>query len=280
MGTAKRERQKANRQARLAEAEVEETKEAREQTTRRVGSFVAIGAAIIAVILLIGFLMNRGNDEPETSFAPTPVPQSAVEQAAPSSPSQLDAVPADFEAWGGRGDLSAVTPAARLGAYAAAPPMTIDQTKSYSAVINTDSGKIPINLFPADAPLAVNNFVSLARDGYYDGTIFHRVIAEFMAQAGDPTGTGTGGPGYSFADEFDSPRVFDEAGILAMANSGPATNGSQFFITFAPTAHLDNKHTIFGEIAGEPDLLSNILLRDPNAGGPATIIESISIVES
>lgn len=280
MGTAKRERQKANRQARLAEQQVEETQEAREQTTRRIGTFVAIGAGIIALVLLWSFLASRGDDEPETSFAPTPVPEATVDQPTAVPTTLLDAVPADFEAWSGNGALSAVSPAARVDAYASAPPMTVDATKAYSAVINTDAGKVPINLFPAEAPLAVNNFVSLARDGYYDGVIFHRVLADFMAQAGDPGGNGIGGPGYSFADEFDSPRVFDKPGVLAMANSGPATNGSQFFITFAPTPHLDGKHTIFGEVAGDPDVLSNILLRDPNAGGPATIIESISIVES
>jgi len=280
MGTAKRERQKANRQARLAELEVEETKEAREQTTRRVGTFVAIGAGILALILLFIFLGNRGNDEPEASFAPTPVPQASVAPEAPEPTELLDAVPADFEPWAGAGALSAVSPAARVDAYAAAPPTVVDATKAYSAVLNTDSGKIPINLFPAEAPVAVNNFVSLARDGYYDGVIFHRVLADFMAQAGDPAGIGTGGPGYSFADEFESPRVFDKPGILAMANSGPATNGSQFFITFVPTPHLNGKHTIFGEVAGDPEILSNILLRDPAAGGPATVIESISIVES
>jgi len=280
MGTAKRERQKANRQARLAELEVEETKEAREQTTRRLGTFIGIGAAIIAAIVLIAFLMGRGDDEPETSFAPTPVPQITADEPTAVPAQLLDAVPVDFEPWSGTGALSAVTPAARVGAYTEAPPMTVDATNAYSAGLNTDSGKIRINLFADEAPLAVNNFVSLARDGFYDGVIFHRVLADFMAQAGDPAGIGTGGPGYSFADEFDSPRVFDKPGILAMANSGPATNGSQFFITLVPTPHLDNKHTIFGELAEDPEILSNIMLRDPGAGGPATVIESISIVES
>lgn len=280
MGTAKRERQKANRQTRLEEKEVEETKESREQTTRRVGTFVAIGAAIVAIILLLGFVFNRGDDGPDTSFAPTPVPQATVPAATAVPDSLLEAVPVDFEPWSGSGALSRVAPIARIDAYAEAPPMLIDPAKAYSAVINTDSGKIPINLFADEAPLAVNSFVALARDGYYNGVIFHRVLADFMAQAGDPSGTGSGGPGYSFADEFDSPRVFDKPGILAMANSGPATNGSQFFITFADTSHLNNKHTIFGEITVDPEVLSTILLRDPSAGGPATIIESISIVES
>lgn len=280
MGTAKRERQKANRQTRLAELEVEETKESREQTTRRVGTFVAIGAAIIGLILLFSLARSCGDDAPETSFAPTPVPQVTAVAPTAAPESLLDAVPADFEPFAGDGALAAVVPAARAGVYAEAPPMLIDTTKAYSAVINTDSGRVPINLFADEAPLAVNSFVALARDGYYNGVIFHRVLEDFMAQAGDPTGTGTAGPGYSFADEFDSPRVFDKAGILAMANSGPATNGSQFFITFAETPHLNDRHTIFGEVAGDPAVLSSILLRDPAAGGPATIIESISIVES
>ena len=134
--------------------------------------------------------------------------------------------------------------------------MTIDTTKRYVATINTNQGSIVIELLPNDAPKTVNNFVFLAREGYYDGVIFHRVIEGFMIQGGDPTGTGAGGPGYSFEDEFVPSLVFDRPGILAMANTGPNTNtnGSQFFITTVPTPHLNQRHTIFGTVLEGQDV--------------------------
>jgi peptidyl-prolyl cis-trans isomerase B (cyclophilin B) len=125
--------------------------------------------------------------------------------------------------------------------------MTIDTSKRYTATIDTEKGIIMLDLFAADAPVTVNNFVFLARDGFYDDSTFHRVIPDFMAQGGDPTGTGTGGPGYKFADEFS--RHTHVAGALSMANSGPNTNGSQFFITYTPQPHLDRKHSVFGQLA-------------------------------
>ena len=129
------------------------------------------------------------------------------------------------------------------------PPMTIDVKKTYIATIDTNKGKITLELFAKDAPLTVNNFVFLAREGFYDGLTFHRVVADFMIQGGDPKGDGSGGPGYEFADETtDNPREF-RAGSLAMANRGPRTNGSQFFINHVPTPHLQGKHTIFGQVA-------------------------------
>ncbi len=125
--------------------------------------------------------------------------------------------------------------------------MTIDTSKQYTATIETESGIIMLELFASDVPVTVNNFVFLAREGFYDNTIFHRIIPDFMAQGGDPTGTGTGGPGYKFADEFTEHT--HSAGALSMANSGPNTNGSQFFITYAPQPHLDRKHSVFGQLA-------------------------------
>ena len=118
-------------------------------------------------------------------------------------------------------------------------------------------------LYPNKAPLAVNNFVNLSNDGFYDGLTFHRVLEGFMAQGGDPTGIGTGGPGYRFDDEIDQSLIFDTRGILAMANSGPDTNGSQFFITLVPTPHLDGNYTIFGKLIQGDDVLSDVDLRDP-----------------
>lgn len=141
--------------------------------------------------------------------------------------------------------------------YSAPPSMTIDTSKQYTATIETRKGKLVLELFAADAPLTVNNFVSLARDGFYDGVTFHRVIPDFMAQGGDPTGTGRGGPGYSFADEF-SPNLTHGTGALSMANSGPDTNGSQFFITYAPQPHLNGKHSVFGRLIEGMDVLKKL----------------------
>lgn len=132
--------------------------------------------------------------------------------------------------------------------YAAPPLMTIDPSASYTATIRTNKGLIVLELFPDSAPKTVNNFVFLAEEKFYDGLLFHRVIEGFMIQGGDPTGTGGSGPGYRFGDEIDPRRVFSEPGKLAMANSGPNTNGSQFFITTVPTPHLNGAHTIFGRI--------------------------------
>jgi peptidyl-prolyl cis-trans isomerase B (cyclophilin B) len=134
--------------------------------------------------------------------------------------------------------------------------MTIDTDKQYTATIETEKGKLRLELFAKDVPVTVNNFVFLAREGFYDGTTFHRVIPGFMAQGGDPTGTGSGGPGYRFADEFT--RYTHVAGTLSMANAGPNTNGSQFFITYAPQRHLDGKHSVFGQLIEGMDVLKRI----------------------
>ena len=121
------------------------------------------------------------------------------------------------------------------------------------ATMTTSKGPIRLNLFPGQAPVTVANFVNLASRGYYDGLKFHRVLANFMIQGGCPRGTGTGGPGYQFENEFDPSLRHDRPGRLSMANAGPGTNGSQFFITHVPTPWLDDKHSIFGEVAGAED---------------------------
>ena len=159
--------------------------------------------------------------------------------------------------------------------------MELDLSKEYSATIQTDKGDLTIKLFADKVPNTVNNFVFLARQGFYDGTIFHRVIADFMAQGGDPTGTGTGGPGYRFNDEFHPSLKHDKPGVLSMANAGPNTNGSQFFITHVPTPWLDNRHSVFGEIEGSLDVLLSIPVRDPqDQNAPAVRIQAVSIHES
>ena len=138
-------------------------------------------------------------------------------------------------------------------------------------------GEFTVRLFADKAPVTVNNFIFLARDGYYDGVTFHRVIDGFMAQGGDPTGTGSGDPGYSFEDEIDPELVFDRAGLLAMANAGPNTNGSQFFITYGPTPHLNGLHTIFGEVIEGMDVVNAITRREPGSSIPGDVIESVTI---
>jgi cyclophilin family peptidyl-prolyl cis-trans isomerase/tetratricopeptide (TPR) repeat protein/O-antigen ligase len=180
----------------------------------------------------------------------------------------------------GRGPLTAIPPADRNGIFAEPPPVEIDPSKPYEALVTTERGDMRFRLFPDRAPLTVNNFVFLSRQGFYDDTIFHRVLEGFMAQGGDPTGTGTGGPGYRFPDEFDPSLTFDRRGLLAMANSGPNTNGSQFFITFVPTPHLNNLHTIFGELIAGDEVLASLALRDPNnPSGPGDRILGVQIFE-
>jgi cyclophilin family peptidyl-prolyl cis-trans isomerase len=165
--------------------------------------------------------------------------------------------------------------------YSAPPEMTIDLSKTYTAKLATSAGDIAIEFAAADAPQTVNNFVFLARDGFYDGVIFHRVIDGFMIQGGDPTGTGTGGPGYRFRDEVHSTTKYDR-GTVAMANSGPNTNGSQFFICHKD-AGLPNAYTIFGKVTDGMDIVDAIATAPTGAQDrpvdPVTI-DSIEITES
>ncbi len=146
--------------------------------------------------------------------------------------------------------------------YSEPPEMTIDTTATYLATMRTSMGDIQIELFAGTAPLTVNSFIFLATEGFYEDIIFHRVIPNFMIQGGDPDGIGSGGAGYSFNDEFDSPLVFDRVGVLAMANSGPNTNSSQFFITTVPTPHLNGRHTIFGQVIEGQEIVDAISLVD------------------
>lgn len=159
--------------------------------------------------------------------------------------------------------LSSIAPSERLNYYSKLPQTIIDPNQQYEAEIVTDRGAMRFRLFSGLAPIAVNNFVFLATEGYYDNTTFHRVIEDFMAQGGDPSGTGRGGPGYLFANEVAPQLKFNRRGLLAMANAGPGTNGSQFFITHVQTPWLDGSYTIFGELISGDDILDAIRLRDP-----------------
>ena len=161
------------------------------------------------------------------------------------------------------------------------PDMQIDPKKNYKAHMETDKGTMVIELFADKAPKTVNNFVFLAREGYYEGVMFHRVIPNFMAQGGDPTGSGSGGPGYKFEDEFHPSLRHDKRGIISMANAGPNTNGSQFFITHVPTPHLNDRHSVFGQVVEGENVLMSIPPRDPgNPNAPAVKINRVTIEET
>lgn len=166
-----------------------------------------------------------------------------------------------------------------MNTYSAAPEMFIDTSKRYVATFETDKGVIVIELFAKEAPITVNNFVFLAQEKYYDNSSFHRVIPGFMAQGGDPTGTGRGGPGYQFADEFSPLLRHSEPGMLSMANAGPNTNGSQFFITYTATPFLDDRHAVFGKVLEGLDVALSLSPRDPtqNPGYEGDTLRTVTI---
>lgn len=156
--------------------------------------------------------------------------------------------------------------------WKSAPAMQIDPKKSYKATIETARGNMVVELYPQHAPKTVNNFVFLAKEGFYDGILFHRVINDFMIQGGDPTGTGRGGPGYKFEDETRGNPLKHGTAVLSMANAGPNTNGSQFFITHSPQSHLDGKHTVFGKVVEGQDVVNAI--RQGDSMAKVTITEA------
>jgi cyclophilin family peptidyl-prolyl cis-trans isomerase len=234
------------------------------------GVYAAFGQVIEGLDVLSQLVMGDVIDtiaisEAETRVAPTPAPPTPT--PTPFAPSSAADRP-----------LAALDPAERIDAFNMPPAMELEEGVDYQARITTDVGEIVVDLFEEQTPLTVNNFVVLANLGFFDNTLFHRVIDGFMAQAGDPSGSGRGGPGYVFADEIVPELVFDKAGLLAMANAGPGTNGSQFFITFDAADWLNGQHTIFGQVIEGEDLLPQILRRDPvDPAAPATMIESIVI---
>ncbi|NDJ84770.1 MAG: peptidylprolyl isomerase [Chloroflexi bacterium] len=166
--------------------------------------------------------------------------------------------------------------------YSSPPPMQIDPDKRYTATFKTERGDFVVELFAKEAPVTVNNFVFLAREGFYDNTTFHRVINDFMVQGGDPEGSGRGGPGYRFNDEAGALALkHDGPGVLSMANAGPNTNGSQFFITHRPTPHLNGKHAVFGKVIEGMDVVFQIRERDPMSDpNPGDTLKAIEIHEA
>jgi len=233
------------------------------QSQSNLPAYVA-ATVVIVVLVLVGLSLGSGNQpaasESDVVAEPT---MAAVEPTA---------VAAEAPA----------APVANAKQYAAAPEMTIDPAKQYTATITTPRGDIVIKLRPDLAPQTVNSFVFLAREGYYDGLTWHRVIADFMAQGGDPTGTGGGGPGYTIPAEFTDKVSFDRPGLVAMARPGNDVNGngSQFFITTAAAPHLDQQYTIFGEVVAGQDIVNAIPLRDPMVDTqPGEAMLSITISE-
>ncbi len=220
-----------------------------------------IGIAVLVVaVVAIGWIIIA-NQKAAKSVASTPT-QTTVSQPAVQE--------------------DAATPAlVGTKQYASAPPMLIDAAKQYFATVKmAKGGEFVIQLYADKAPITVNSFVFLAREGYFDGVTFHRVLEGFMAQGGDPAGTGRGGPGYKFVNEY-SDLVFDKAGVVAMANAGPDTNGSQFFITFGPTPNLNGGYTIFGQVTSGMDVVNGFTRRDPSKN-PTFIgdaIENVTITE-
>jgi len=216
--------------------------------------------AIIVIVAMVAILSFVSNSQ-EKVDAPAAGSSDAVASSSPAC-GIFDSIPAADQ-------------------YAEAPAQLIDEAKQYFATYKlATGGEFVVELYPAKAPITVNSFVFLACKGYFNGVTFHRVLEGFMAQGGDPTGTGMGGPGYEFVNE-NSDLVFDKAGVLAMANAGPDTNGSQFFITFAPADFLNGGYTIFGQVVEGMDVVNSITRRDPDQSPSfeGDAIETITITE-
>ena len=228
---------------------VEAREKARQkQQTEKTIMYIGIGVAVLIVLGIIWVLW------PGSKPTATAEPTSASVSNAPASTNKT---------------------------YSTYPPMTIDPSKKYFATFKmANGGEFVVQLYPDKAPKTVNSFVFLAKDGFYNGTTFHRVLQDFMAQGGDPTGTGGGGPGYEFENE-DSDLTFDKEGVVAMANAGRDTNGSQFFITFGPQEYLNGGYTIFGQVTEGMDVVKSIRLRNPdeNPDYLGDAIESVTITE-
>lgn len=276
MGTAKRERQKANRALR----QVEQQQEARKSAVKR--NTIKWSAAILAAfaaVLLIAWIGGAFDGDDETSIVDAP----SLTEAPSDSVAPVGSLPEPGECPSSDGSAD------QQREFASAPKMCIDPAKTYTAEIVTSAGTLTVDLLADKAPITVNNFVTLARYHYYDGIGCHRIIPGFMAQCGDPDGTGGGGPGYTFPDELPAEGEY-QVGSLAMANSGPDTNGSQFFIITDPAgaASLEPKYSLFGQVTGGLDdtvpALDAAGNPDPGANGvpPLTevTIESITITEA
>ena len=239
-----------SRKQKIKEKRSQEEKEAKQ---------VQIAVAGFAVLILIAVgayvLINSGVFDPpfEALSAYSGTPAEICEQATPADGTGIDAQ------------------------YASAPDTILEDNVDYQAIICTSAGAVHIDLYEDEAPLTVNSFVFLASEGFYNNTVFHRVLDGFMAQAGDPTGTGRGGPGYQFVNE-NADAVFDSAGILAMANAGPDTNGSQFFITFDAAEFLNGGYTVFGRVISGQENVDALTRIDPQQPNPSIIPSDLQTV--
>jgi cyclophilin family peptidyl-prolyl cis-trans isomerase len=259
---------KRTRQRQLERLAARRAAERRKKRRQRVIAGVVAGAlALGGVGLLAITFLGRDETRPAAGDSPTPGPTTST----PAEPAAI--------ACGAEEPRAAD---ADRPDYKEPPDMQIDPKKDYSATIKTSCGTIELELFAEQTPITVNNFVTLARDGFYDGLTFHRVVRGFMNQTGDPKGDGTGGPGYEFEDEIVDELTFTEPGLLAMANAGPGTNGSQFFITVAPAEHLNGLHTIFGRVSKGMDVVETINNLGGQEGPPAETVymERVTVQES
>ena len=264
MGTAKRERQKAGRQSRRVEAEIAAKKSKRNRNLRNYGIYAAVIVAII-----VGIIVFRGGGDDDTVTTATTLP---TESTVPTGTTIFSY---------GTSECPPATGATeQKRAFTAPFKQCIDVAKTYTALIKTNKGDLTVQFDPAKAPGTVNNFVSLALNKYFDGITCHRIIPSFVVQCGDPTGTGTGGPGYKFADELPSAGEY-KLGSLAMANSGPNTNGSQFFIISGQQGiELPPSYSLFGQVtAGADTTLKALDAAGSAAGTPseAIVIQSVTM---
>ena len=234
---------------------------------------------VFAIILILLALMS--------CVLQTPGPETTAPDATAESQASTSSAPVATRSVPGATVAHTPTHTAASGGvtrqYASQPPMVLDPDVDYLADFRTNQGNFRVKLFTAQAPITVNNFVYLAQNDFYDGLIFHRVIENFMIQGGDPTGTGAGGPGYQFQDEIVAGVVFDAPGKLAMANAGPGTNGSQFFITVAATDWLNGRHTIFGEVTENMSVvtaISRVTVSPSDIPLQTVVIDSIDITQA
>lgn len=253
--------------------------------TSSVPNFLPIIISIVVIFLVLGLIFGLLLSRPSPQQLATQQQQTQVALESTSSAlADLQATSdAELQASTEESATNLSEQMAKADKYSEAPAMTIDASKEYIATIETPRGDIVIKLRPDLAPETVNSFVFLSREGYYDGLTWHRVLPDFMAQGGDPTGTGMGGPGYTVKGEFTNEVSFDRPGLVAMARPGNDVdgNGSQFFITTAPATYLDGQYTIFGEVIEGQDIVNGIPLRDPDsATEPGEEMLSITISEN
>ncbi len=243
---------KRTRERQLQKLAARRAAERRRKRRQRIIAGAVAGLMAVSGVALVGLMFLRGDEEEAN-----PMAQVACGGTVPAAAGQ------------------------RKPTFPQPPEMQIDEQRSYTATMQTSCGAIELELFAKQTPVTVNNFVFLARQGFYDGVTFHRIIPQFMIQGGDPQGTGTGGPGYQFEDEIVKDLTFSERGLLAMANAGPGTNGSQFFITTSEPEHLNGKHTIFGRVTDGMDVVKQIEAVGSPEGTPTqtVYIESVTIEE-